>query len=85
MTGLSLSLALHPQQCGLHRGCVGVQIIIWEVIERKEMLSGEVGIKAIRALVSDLPGGAVVNNPPASAGNMGSSPGLGRSYVPRSK
>ena len=28
------------------------------------------------------PGGAVVKNPPASAGGMGSSPGLGRSHMP---
>ena len=30
------------------------------------------------------PGGAVVKNPPANAGDTGSSPGLGRSYMPRS-
>ena len=30
------------------------------------------------------PGGAVVKNPPASAGDTGSSPGLGRSHMPRS-
>ena len=30
------------------------------------------------------PGGAVVKNPPAKAGDTGSSPGLGRSYMPRS-
>ena len=30
------------------------------------------------------PGGAVVDNLPANAGNMGSSPGLGRSHMPRS-
>ena len=28
------------------------------------------------------PGGTVVKNPPANAGDMGSSPGLGRSHVP---
>ena len=32
----------------------------------------------------DLPGGAVVKNPPASAGDRGSSPGLGRSHMPQS-
>ena len=31
------------------------------------------------------PGGTVVKNPPANAGNTGSSPGPGRSHVPRSK
>ena len=30
----------------------------------------------------DFPGGAVVKNPPADTGDMGSSPGLGRSHVP---
>ena len=30
------------------------------------------------------PGGAVVENPPANAGDMGSSPGPGRSHMPRS-
>ena len=29
----------------------------------------------------DFPGGTVVKNPPANAGNMGSSPGLGRSHI----
>ena len=31
----------------------------------------------------DFPGGAVVKNPPANAGDMGSSPGPGRSHMPR--
>ena len=30
------------------------------------------------------PGGLVVKNPPANAGDMGSSPGPGRSHMPRS-
>ena len=30
------------------------------------------------------PGGAVVKNPPANARDTGSSPGLGRSHMPRS-
>ena len=32
----------------------------------------------------DFPGGTVVKNPPANAGNTGSSPGLGRFHMPRS-
>ena len=32
----------------------------------------------------DFPGGAVVKNLPANAGNTGSSPGPGRSHMPRS-
>ena len=31
---------------------------------------------------TDFPGGPVVENPPASAGNMGLIPGLGRSRMP---
>ena len=32
----------------------------------------------------DFPGGAVVKNLPANAGDTGSSPGPGRSHMPRS-
>ena len=32
----------------------------------------------------DFPGGTVVKNPPASAGDTGSSPGPRRSHMPRS-
>ena len=34
--------------------------------------------------VQGFPGGAVVENLPANAGDTGSSPGLGRSHVPQS-
>ena len=33
--------------------------------------------------LSDFPSGTVVKNPPANAGDTGSSPGLGRSHMPR--
>ena len=35
-------------------------------------------------LIWDFPGGTVVKNPPANAGDTGSSPGLGRSHMPQS-
>ena len=38
----------------------------------------------IKILIVGFPGGAVVENLPANAGNTGSSPGLGRSHMPRS-
>ena len=38
----------------------------------------------LRTVPSGFPGGAVVENLPANAGDMGSSPGLGRSHMPRS-
>ena len=37
-----------------------------------------------RTRSGDFPGGAVVKNPPANAGDMGSIPGLGRSHMPQS-
>ena len=38
----------------------------------------------IKLLEEGFPGGAVVENLPANAGDTGSSPGLGRSHMPRS-
>ena len=38
----------------------------------------------LKPTIQDFPGGTVVVNPPANAGDMGSSPGLGRSHMPRS-
>ena len=35
-------------------------------------------------MTGGFPGGTVVENPPVNAGDMGSSPGLGRSHMPRS-
>ena len=43
---------------------------------------GTLGIRMPRA--EDFPGGAVAENPPANAGDTGSSPGPGRSRMPRS-
>ena len=36
----------------------------------------------INAFNRDFPGGPMVKNPPTSAGNMGSVPGLGRFHMP---
>ena len=44
----------------------------------------EVGSRGIKTEGWDFPGGAVVKNPPASAGDTGSSPGPGRSHMPQS-
>ena len=37
-----------------------------------------------KMVAGGFPGGSVVKNPPANAGDMGSSPGQGRSHMPRS-
>ena len=38
-------------------------------------------VKDIKISLRDFPGGAVVKNPPANSGDMGSSPGPGRSHM----
>ena len=38
-------------------------------------------VNVLKTLTEGFPGGAVVENLPANAGDMGSSPGLGRSHV----
>ena len=38
--------------------------------------------RVIKKFYGGFPGGAVVENLPANAGDMGSSPGLGRSHMP---
>ena len=50
----------------------------------KIQLMFRASIKILKQMVMGLPGGTVVKNPPASAGDMGSSPSPGRSHMPRS-
>ena len=40
--------------------------------------------KHFKAVLLDFRGGTVLKNPPANAGDTGSSPGPGRSHMPRS-
>ena len=44
----------------------------------------EFGFVHVKKKKLGFPGGAVVENPPANAGDTGSSPGLGGSHMPRS-
>ena len=44
----------------------------------------EVNTCILKDCYKGFPGGAVVENLPANAGDTGSSPGLGRSHMPRS-
>ena len=41
-------------------------------------------LKKLRIALTDFPGGTMVKNLPANAGDMGSSPGPGRFHMPRS-
>ena len=61
---------------------------LWDNIKRANLCimgipEGEEREKGIENVFKgDFPGGAVVKNPPANAGDTGSSPGLGRSHMP---
>ena len=60
-----------------------------EVIKRRALIQSDSGPYKKRKFghtkshQGDLPGIAVVENPPANAGDTGSSPGPGRSHMPR--
>ena len=54
-----------------------------EKIKKKSRNKGTSNIRKER-WYRGFPGGAVVENLPANAGDTGSNPGLGRSHMPRS-
>ena len=59
------------QAAGLRIGCR--QVVLWLGL-----------VILIKVKLRGFPGGAVVENLPANAEDTGSSPGLGRSHMPRS-
>ena len=61
-------------------GSVHIGVIV--VSRRRDAFSAR--HTAIKKISQGFPGGAVVENLPANAGDTGSSPGLGRSHTPRS-
>ena len=63
--------------------CKSVSVIypINKLKNKKHMI---VSIDAEKTFDRGFPGGAVVENLPANAGDTGSSPGRGRSHMPRS-
>ena len=60
-------------------GRAGPRAMVFQRLRRR----GNVGNQKSTGWVG-FPGGATVENPPANAGDTGSSPGLGRSHMPRS-
>ena len=64
--------------CGLSRGFKNIFTLLSFFSPNT---SFEVNLYTIKCTDWDFPGGTVVKNPPANAGDMGSSPGLGRSHM----
>ena len=48
---------------------------------RADFTSVMIKINLLKTIKRDFPGGTVVKNPPANAGDTGSIPGPGRSYM----
>ena len=55
---------------------------VWVLGFVQERIQERAIVKLLGSLCGDIPGGAVVKNLPANAGDTGLSPGPGRSHVP---
>ena len=62
-------------------GCMHACVVICQVVTRGLCIERQSGRVVIKSVCSGFPGGAVVENLPANAGDTGSSPGLGRSHM----
>ena len=69
-----VEILINPQGDGIWRWGLWV----WLGHEGGALMNG---IEPLKKQSQDFPGGAVVKNPPANAGDMGSSPGPGRSHM----
>ena len=78
--GIPLLRYFHPK--GL-RVLYEVGHSFWNLFPTHHFLSSE-RARSKKTKKQGFPGGAVVENLPANAGDTGSSPGLGRSHMPRS-
>ena len=56
---------------------------VWHCLV-SQLANGAAPSTPLQEELQGFPGGAVVENLPANAGDTGSSPGLGRSHMPRS-
>ena len=65
-----------------HSPCNILQVCKEQACSSREELCGPK--ICLKILTLGFPGGAVVGNLPANAGDTGSSPGLGRSHIPQS-
>ena len=70
-------------ECLYKEGREGKKASQLETRSKRELRKKRV-LKRFKSPLVGFPGGAVVKNPPAKAGDMGSSPGPGRSHMPQS-
>ena len=66
---------------------VVILVCQWEEVRSRSfsaMLALSHHNNSFKTIVGGFPGGAVVKNPPANAGDTGSSPGPGKSHMPQS-
>ena len=73
-------LSLQILLCILHLQYILVQMLIFFI----QFLKVTLHLQLLQNIGLGFPGGAVVESLPANAGDMGSSPGLGGSHMPRS-
>ena len=74
----------HRKQTAIKQAMPMYQINIAKLVDQKgkNKQMGSLQTNRKKWIKSGFPGGAVVENLPANAGDMGSSPGLGRSHMP---
>ena len=73
-------IARHIIVCLSHQLNLNIQAYLGDIAGSVSDHHDKANIKIKQ--VTDFPGGAVVKNPPANAGDTGSSPGPGRYYTP---
>ena len=79
---MSLHLSIHGRHS--FSKCFSYPPPYWILTSNWNRAEEKMRAKDLKWLCQDFPGGVVVKNPPASAGDMGSSPGPWRSHMPRS-
>ena len=84
--GSKINLLLYPKHSDTFISICGpmsyVKYIFYRKDDRRKLIYH---MGTIKQFYQDFPAGTVVKNPPANAGDMGSSPGPGRLHMPRSK
>ena len=75
---------INNKKGNLWNGRKYLQMICLIMVIHKELIQISTKTIQLKNVQRDFPGGTVVKNPPASAGDVGSSPVPGRSHMPGS-